>query len=398
MFEVFSTTLEPRLVAFGKEQTLVLGPAPAEATVFLVDQGNVRQPIDEVIPGSNELAVRFTPRVRGALEVVVSDVSHRIVVTAPLFSVVELDGTADFTRTYVDRLDTCLEGPFRTRSGRVLCTRDDNEVWVYLDTGALDTHFPGTQLAVHGDEIWTTDYPGLDHRTDLGDAGLRFDGRVSAPVGLPWGDSAAGVALRGTQGGLVEGYWDGGSLGGITDLGYPDLAEEAIALRLPDGGVLQVGEFKQCTVRKGCQQAQCPSVFACLDSQPIGLVTFLGATSRDVWRVVQSNGHLRLGRSPRASPLRLLLAGTPPQLDVDGTVGIWNRTNTTLTVLSPVPLKTLANTTPAMWSSKFGTLLPESDEAGDFMWHWQHQGMLVSATTDYLLAAESSFVLRIHAR
>jgi hypothetical protein len=393
VFEVFATTLEPRLVAFAKEQTVVLRPTPAGATVFLVDQGNVRQPIDEVIPGSNELAVRFTPRVRGALEFVVSDASQQVVVSAPLFSVVELDGAADLTRTYVDRMDTCLEGPFRTRSGRVLCTRDNGEIWVYLDTGELDTHFTGTQLAVHGDEIWSTDYPGLDHRTDLGDAGLRFDGRVSAPVGLPWGDSAAGVALRGTQGGLVEASWDGGALVGVTDLGYPDLGEEAIALRLPDGGVLQVGEFKQCTVRKGCQQTQCPSVFTCLDSQPLGLVTLLGTTSRDVWRVVQSNGQLRLGRSPRASPLRLQLAGTPPQL-----LGIWNRPNMTLTVVSSTPLKTLANTSPAMWSSKFGTLLPDSDEAGDFMWHWQHQGLLVSATTDYLLAAQSSFVLRIHAR
>lgn len=153
--------------------------------------------------GADSVTVLFTAKVRGRIQLrVCVNAASQLVIVVPLYAVKAIDETNDFTRTYVDRMDTCSEGPFRAKPGRVFCRRNE-DIWVYRDDGSIDGHFKGNQLAVVGDGIWTADGLGYEHRTDLGAGGLRLDGRVDARIALPWGERSSatgrGVAWREEQ-------------------------------------------------------------------------------------------------------------------------------------------------------------------------------------------------------
>lgn len=135
--------------------------------------------------------------------------SLRNILVAPLISAQSVQ------RTYVDRMDNCVRGPFFTNAGITTCQRQ-KEVWVYGPDGQLQEHFAGDQLAVRGDEVWTLAPNGtLEHRTALPGA-LRLDGSV--PLSNPGaeGETVPGVAIRMDGARAVEVRWDGATLRSTT--------------------------------------------------------------------------------------------------------------------------------------------------------------------------------------
>lgn len=78
----------------------------------------------------------------------------------PPISVIVVDerSTAFVTTTFTDRMDNCADGPFRTRQGLTLCGRELANgplISVYGADGSFLESFPGTNLVVRGDSVWT---------------------------------------------------------------------------------------------------------------------------------------------------------------------------------------------------------------------------------------------------
>lgn len=111
--------------------------------------------------------------------------------------------TPFFVTSFVDRMDTCTRGPFRTLSGLTLCQRFDTNVFAYGHDGALVTSFPGAELMVRGDSVWTwsTTNPDLVELRDgtlalVGTAEVGRGGQTTATQTSGLTQTDAGLVFR----------------------------------------------------------------------------------------------------------------------------------------------------------------------------------------------------------
>ncbi len=392
--------LPEQFVRIGVQEQIFLRPGLGGVRALAFSSTNDEQPVDGVEVGADSVTVLFTAKVRGRIQLRVVNAASQLVIVVPLYAVKAIDETNDFTRTYVDRMDTCSEGPFRAKPGRVFCRRNE-DIWVYRDDGSIDGHFKGDQLAVVGDEIWTADGLGYEHRTDLGAGGLRLDGRVDAQIALPWGETQPGVALRGVKSGLVELRWDGRVLTARSLSGFPDLERYALALRLTDDRPVLASEQAVCTVTRGCQQTTCPSFFSCAST--VGFGVLLGVTRTDIWQTAFDptnvdgfgNAFGSIGLLQRTTRDR---ARTERFTGPDGmSAGLW-RTIVLDTGRGP-ELRAVMSSAPVLTSTQGrGSVFPDSDASGGFLWWWNHRGTLLGANDDFFIVGRTPFELVFHPR
>lgn len=391
--------LPEQFVRIGVQERITLRPGFGGVRAVAFSGANDDQPVDGVEAHDDSITVSFTARVRGRIQLRVVNEASQVVILAPLYGVMPLDDSTDFVRTYVDRMDTCSEGPFRARSGRVFCRRNE-DIWVYLDDGSIDGHFKGDQLAVVGDEIWSSDGLGFEHRTDLGTAGLRLDGRVDAEIALPWGETQAGVALRGVKGGLAEVRWNPPNLVVRRLTGFPDLERFALALRMTDDRPLLASSQEVCTVTRGCQQTTCPSFFDC--ASPLRSNVLLGVTPTDIWHTAfdpnfdqQGNFIGFTGLLQRTARDRSLTERFPGPAGMGAF--LWR--NIGQGPVGGPEVKQAMSSAPILTSTEgHGSVLPDSDASGGFLWWWHHRGTLLSANQNFLIAGHTPFELVFHPR
>lgn len=168
-------------------------------------------------------------------------------------------------RRFVDRMDTCTRGPYRTVDGLVFCQRQA-EIWVYRFDGTIDQQFHGNELAVRGNEVWSNRGDQLEHRTDV-QGQLRFDGAIpTGPSTSVMAETRPGVAFRyvdfmdgGVQQ-ILEARWDGAQLTSELHLGVPDLP---FPMMVYEPASIWSIDVRSCLLEPGCQQTVCPSVMTC---------------------------------------------------------------------------------------------------------------------------------------
>lgn len=253
----------------------------AEVRAWLLDRANVR--VDSVavrvdapsdaVGASVSVEVDFVPPSKAPLRLVV-DWGEAVGSTELRVYVVErLSHDADFEVTYVDSMDSCVAGLFRLPSGRVACGRGDGRVSLYDAQGKLETSFEGFDVVVRGDELWSSTDGGLEHRSDVSDGGLRFDGRVDFALTTPIGETTRGMALRGFDDKVVQALWDGTTLTHRVLDGYPDLSSGVGVLI--DGEVVSVvtDASQVCRIEASCQQSTCTPGLRCLSDVSGPIVT-----------------------------------------------------------------------------------------------------------------------------
>lgn len=198
-------------------------------------------------------------------------------------------------RRFIDRMDNCQRGPFRTSSGSVTCQRQ-GQIWVYGADGQIQEYFAGEQLAVRGDEIWSWAAGALEHRTAMPGA-LRLDGSVPLAQMGPEGVTMPGSAIRGDGMRVIEAKWDGATLTSTT------IAE---GYRFDEQTVITQGTetwtAAGCQIQRGCQIAQCEPVRTC---PTFNLGFAIGIEPERVWRFNQADssfgrilGRLNVSRLP----------------------------------------------------------------------------------------------------
>ncbi len=200
-------------------------------------------------------------------------------------------------RRFVDRMDNCERGPFRTNSGTMLCQRNA-QIWAYGAGGQLQEYFPGLQLAVRADEVWSWVDGVLEHRTAL-PASLRLDGSVPLAQIGPEGMTVPGSAIRGDTRRVIEAKWDGTTLSSTTIAdGYP-IFDQVIVTQgaetwLPQG----------CQIQRGCSVAECEPVRLC---QSGTLDSVLAIDPQRIWSIGRHTSigdvtvaHLNVTRRPLA--------------------------------------------------------------------------------------------------
>jgi hypothetical protein len=154
------------LVGTNVPQQVFIGAAECPAGASLSNKGTVRA-VDATgvsVPGSFEVlenrvaTISFVPPHTGEYVVRVewNDGTEGVVRRAV---VAEGRTTIPFTTTFVDRMDTCVEGPFRTLDGLTVCSRElqgATVVSVYRPDGSLLQTFPGLNLIARGNSVWTS--------------------------------------------------------------------------------------------------------------------------------------------------------------------------------------------------------------------------------------------------
>lgn len=154
------------LVVVGLEATLQVGRAAfcdTGATLDSLGTLTVLDDQDQLVPSSLEALggsaqAVFTPTKTGThrLTIVWSDGAGTVQ------GDVESAGERTTTfvgATYVDRMDNCREGPFRTSQGLALCQREfpaGRLVSVYKNDGTFHSSFAAGNLMVRGNSVWTT--------------------------------------------------------------------------------------------------------------------------------------------------------------------------------------------------------------------------------------------------
>lgn len=228
-----------------------------DATIRAPDGSNV-----EVLHTST--GVTFTPPTPGEYELFAGG-AHRY-----LFIDAVVPDDAGFTISYVDRIDECVTR-YLTDEGTFVCESGTRLISAYDLDGGLKDRFYGAKLGVIGNEIWSTRGYDVEHRTDI-DGGIRFDGRlrddlVSMESEYWNGESTPGRSIRGSQRGVVEVLWDGGTLstGRRVDLlnwpqGLPPIFE---------GNTLMGANG--CTYRPGCATMLCTTLETCSPGRGITL-------------------------------------------------------------------------------------------------------------------------------
>ncbi len=191
-------------------------------------------------------------------------------------------------RRFIDRMDNCARGPFRTNAGLTLCERAP-EIWSYSVDGQVQEHFVGSELAVRGDEIWSRNGGELEHRTALPGA-LRLDGTITVGFGAE-GATLPNVAIRGDSNGIREITWNGTALSSRT------IAE---GYAFDDGLVIiqndvQTWSGAGCLVERGCSQTQCPPVRSCT----FATQNLLSIDEQAIWSLGPFQGTIDLIVNPR---------------------------------------------------------------------------------------------------
>lgn len=216
-------------------------------------------PVTDVDVSGPSTEVRFTPTQPGTWVMrarwSTGDSSERRVLVAPL-----VRAGPRVLRRFVDPMDNC-ERAFRLNSGQMACQRA-GEIHVYGADGQLLVHFPGRQLAVRGDELWSSANGALEHRTGLPGM-LRFDGSVPMLTMGAESVTLPGLAIRADVSKVIEVRWDGTTLTSST------IAE---GFSIPEGFILtQAGGETWiptgCRVERGCPTGDCPPMYTCREQR-----------------------------------------------------------------------------------------------------------------------------------
>lgn len=260
--------------------------------------------------------VTFTPSAPGLWKISVTwstGATTRRDVLASTSHAVSMD-----SRRFVDRMDTCTRGPYRTLGGLTFCQRVA-DIWVYRPDGTIDQSFHGNELVVRGDEVWSNRGDQLEHRSDV-QGQLRFDGAIATGPSLGFeAETRSGVAFRYVETGLqgagtrevLEARWNGTQLTSQLHPAVPDLD----AMMLYEGGATWGISRVSCLFEPGCQQTRCPSVVTCVDPGSVSGQSQLASSA--LWQVggVYRPGFAFLTALPRplrleVPPLQLTLATT----------------------------------------------------------------------------------------
>ncbi|MDP3152252.1 MAG: hypothetical protein Q8N23_06245 [Archangium sp.] len=158
------------------------------------------------------VAVEFTPSVPGRWMVTARwSTGDTVTQAVDIAALVVAREPPAIRRRFVHQMDVCVRGPFRTTSAVTLCQRADGEVWAYGSDGEVLEHFPGKQLAVRGDEVWSLIDQTLEHRTVTAQR-LRVDGSVLLQGDGAEGPTRPGVAVRADADRTLLIEWDGTAL------------------------------------------------------------------------------------------------------------------------------------------------------------------------------------------
>jgi hypothetical protein len=175
------------LVFAGERNTVSLGTVSCALSTFAVevlgpDQRRVAAEPRVTCAGRCALAVEFDPGAPG--EYVINAVlPGRTPVRRGVFAATLAPPLTFTTTTFVDRMDTCDRGPYRSTNGFTFCERYQ-VIAAYGPDGQRVGVFGGIQLAVHGNNVWSLP---PDGRIELRRAGTSLD-----------------VVGRGTTGGLGD--------------------------------------------------------------------------------------------------------------------------------------------------------------------------------------------------
>jgi hypothetical protein len=163
------------LVFAGETNTVSLGTVSCALSTFRVevlgpDQRPVAAEPKVTCAALCTLAVEFAPGAPG-IHVINAVLPGNTPVRRGAFAATLAPPIAFTTTTFVDRMDTCDRGPYRSTSGFTFCERNQ-VVAVYGPDGQRVGVFGGIQLAVHGDDVWSLP---PDGRMELRRAGASLD-------------------------------------------------------------------------------------------------------------------------------------------------------------------------------------------------------------------------------
>ncbi len=153
------------LFGVGAEVSLPVGLAagcsrpPTElVSAKLLDPEKNEVPLRLAMNGAGQLLAFFTPQRFGLYRLSIGPPESGPVMSSSVH-VVDDHSTPFLTTTFVDRLDNCLDGPFRTLQGLTLCNRFRSGsvplVSVYGVDGSFLSSFSGASLVVRGDSVWS---------------------------------------------------------------------------------------------------------------------------------------------------------------------------------------------------------------------------------------------------
>ncbi|MFO0601451.1 MAG: hypothetical protein U0228_39485 [Myxococcaceae bacterium] len=245
------------LSCFGQRPTAVriTGPAPVVGASTTAVDFMVQVAFTAQQPGRYRVELDFPSGQRSARDILV----------------VRPETLTQQTQRFVDRMDLCDEGPYRSRTGLTFCGVA-RTVYAYGADGNLATSFAGQHLRVRGDEVWTVSDlgagPMVEHRSALDDGGLQFDGRGAIAVQSgSWGDVRPGAMMMMGSTRLVLTTFDGGAVESI-ETRFPVPLNSPLAF-LEDTAVI---DSSGCSVTPGCTaRPDCQPVAACaleLDGGP----------------------------------------------------------------------------------------------------------------------------------
>lgn len=338
----------------------------AQPEVGPAERGNAAFNVDEVLGAT----VRFTPSMAGRWTLTArwstGGETRQEVEVAP-----SLPRSPAIRRRFIDRMDTCVRGPFRSSSAVTLCQRDGNHVWAYGPDGQVLADFPGAQLAVVGDEVWSSTGAALEHRTATPTA-LVFDGAVVLEASIE-GPTKTRSAVRGSADRLVEVTWDGVSLQAHALAENYGFSSSFI--------VPQSGEFWSptgCQFERGCSQTQCPPVITCATN-----LEFFGLGADAAWGSSASGSVMggRLVVTAFARPFSRAGVARSSAFSVD--VGAFGGTLSSAPMLE-VPRVMLGET----------LFVPRIATGGEIAFSaLGFTGRLLTVTPEWTLTAEDSFTL-----
>ncbi|MFT3709447.1 MAG: hypothetical protein QM817_17565 [Archangium sp.] len=244
------------------------GCDPAQLSVSVTDATgtSVAAELINVCTGACEVRARFTPLVAGVHSIVLSNSAGPFARRGAL--AIESQPLGFSATTFLDRMDDCGPGPFRTSNGVVLCGRQATVAAYAPDGGRIELFFGGA-LAVLGTDVWTIEQTSrFQHRTAIDEGTLRDDGVAQSPeIGGVFDNTVRlGSIINATRSldGWVEATFDGGVLSAtVTATTFPQFFGTGPRSFVPEPGV---GAFTSnlCVASPGCQPPlTCQPVLRC---------------------------------------------------------------------------------------------------------------------------------------
>ncbi|MFT3709448.1 MAG: hypothetical protein QM817_17570 [Archangium sp.] len=308
------------LLAFlGERADVSLGASGCDPSLFslsVTDPAGVSIPVELNLLCSNlcELQARFTPLVEGVHSIELLNEGRPFARRATL--VIEAQSLGFRTSTFLDRMDDCRLGPYRTSNGIVLC-KHDQDIAAYAPDGGRVEFFRAASLAVLGTDVWTMEGAQFRHLTAIDDGTLRDDGVAQSPPISSWFDTTVrngSIINTSALDGWVEVSFDGGVLSStFTPASFSQqFFGPGPTSFIPEPGV---GAFTTnlCVASPGCQPPlTCEPTVTCPSSKAV--INSIGEHA--VFSVFSPNFDSSMTVGAIARPLEPPLTWSPFQLDM----------------------------------------------------------------------------------